>query len=117
MYKQTIKEKWTKFSIFCKKGDLGISITLEVIAAKAYYATLFPHIRSEVRKNLFEKSEGLSEKSIHNFTDSDKPSNHRKSTSKKSPGDISSKHLITYSEGIRNKYYLYMIFSYKLLSL
>ena len=118
VYKQNTIEKWTKGCIllFHKKGELGVtknyrSISLIVIAAKAYNVLLLNCVNPKSRKFL-GKSEWLSKKSIHNLTHPDSPSNHWKGTSKESPS-----HLISYSEERWSKYYLNMVFPKKMLAL
>ena len=73
-----------KIQLKNKKSDFGITknykgVTRTFIDAKVYFALLLNWIRPEVEKT-FRRHQ---KKSIHNFTDSDYPSNHR-STSKKS---------------------------------
>ena len=82
-------EKWTKPCIpFPPKDDLGItnnyrSITIKV---KVLWYPASQSCPTWNQQNSKEKSEHLSEKSIHNFTAPDNPSNHRGSTRKKSQG-------------------------------
>ena len=73
-----------------QKGNLGITkncrgITLTAIVAKAYN-TLFLTLSDQKSKDLKEKSEQLSEKSIHNLSDSQYSPNHG-STCKQSWGN------------------------------
>ena len=93
-YKQNTLEKWTKCCLlpFPKKGDFGITknyrgITLTTTAAWVYNALLFNHIWLEIEKILRKKSDWLLKKLLHNFTDSDNPSNHQRCMSKESQGN------------------------------
>ena len=73
-----------------KKGDLRITknykgIDLTAVTAKVYNALLLNCIWPEIKnKKTEEKSEQLSEKLLHNFTDSYNSLNHQRNTSKKS---------------------------------
>ena len=69
---------------FPKKGDLGNSKNYRSLT---FTALILNGIRPLIEKNSSEKSKRLSEKSIHNFTDSDNSSNYRRSTGKKSRGN------------------------------
>ena len=90
VYNQNTTEKFIKGCILPipQKGDLGLTknhrgITLTSIVAKVYYDLLLNHIKSEIEKILRKKSKRFSTKSIHNFTNYDGPSNHRRSSYKK----------------------------------
>ena len=112
-------DRWTKGCIIFspKKCDLEIAknywgITLTAIAAKIYNALLLKRIEPEIEKILRKKQKCLSEKSIHDITNFDYPSNFRCSC--KIPlGDyyleISPRHLTPYTERRWNTYFSPMV--------
>ena len=87
MYKQNTIERLTKGCIFPfpKEGDPPKS-PKTTLTAKVYNVLLLSRIKTETEISK-EKSERLSEKSILNITDSDSPSNHRKSSYKRFRGN------------------------------
>ena len=91
--------------ISCKKGYLRISknyivITITAIAVKVTptYILLRDRSQHKIEKILRKKSEQFSKKSLLNFTDSDNPLDHRRSTSKNSWGDTTVRRFL---QGIR----------------
>ena len=93
VFKQITIDKWTKGCVlhFPKKGDLGITksfggMTLTAIAAKVYNVLLLNRIKLEIEK-FIGKSERLSKKSNHNFTDSGNTPNQWRGMCKNSRGN------------------------------
>ena len=86
VYKQNATEKRTKICIlyFPKKGDLGITENYSHITRTAIAANLYGDLLLDRRKREIQKS-------IHNFIDSDCPSNHRKFWIEKSRGNTTAR--------------------------
>ena len=99
---------------FPQKGDLGITnnykgITPTAKATKVYNALILKRIRPEIKKILRKSHNGFRKKTFHKLTDSDNPSNYRRSTDKKSQRNTTIRRL--------SKCYLHMVSPKKLVLL